>query len=153
MAGLSASEGEPIPRLYGRARLGGQLIWATRFEEEMVTTVRKARGAKGGPSGKVRERSFTYFANLAVALCEGEISYVRRVWADGRELDLRPLTMRVHRGDRTQMPDPLILAKEGADQAPAYRGVAYVVFERLPLEAFGNRVPQFAFEVVRALPG
>src|SRR5688572_30887341 len=33
-----SSEGSPIPRLYGRARLGGQLIWATDFEEEVVTS-------------------------------------------------------------------------------------------------------------------
>src|SRR5690606_16238050 len=41
------------------------------------------------------------------------------------------------------------VAKEGAENAPAYRGLAYVVFERMPLEAFGNRVPQLAFEVIR----
>ena len=33
--------------------------------------------------------------------------------------------------------------------APAYRGLAYVVFERLPLANFGNRIPQLSFEVVR----
>src|SRR5690606_22092911 len=82
-------------------------------------------------------------------LCEGKISAVRRVWADGKLLDLSGLTMRVYRGDETQTPDPLIVAKEG--QAPAYRGLAYVVFERLPLEDFGNRIPQLSFEVVRAI--
>ena len=78
---------------------------------------------------------------------------MRRVWADGRELDLTTLVVRVHRGDETQPPDPLIVAKEGADNAPAYRGLAYVVFERLPLESFGNRVPQFSFEVARPVDG
>jgi hypothetical protein len=73
------------------------------------------------------------------------------VWADGQELDLTLLTMRVYRGDEAQAPDPLIVAKEGAAAAPAYRGLAYVVFEKLPLAAFGNRVPQFSFEVVRAV--
>ena len=94
-----------------------------------------------------------YFANLAIGLCEGPIGFVRRVWADGRELDLTTLVVRVHRGDETQPPDPLIVAKEGADNAPAYRGLAYVVFERLPLESFGNRVPQFSFEVARPVDG
>src|SRR5262245_26843690 len=42
-----SSEGAPIPRLYGRARLGGQLIWATDFEEEVVTTSQSG-GGKGG---------------------------------------------------------------------------------------------------------
>lgn len=153
MEGLAASEGAPIPRVYGRARVGGQLIWATRFEEQVNTTTRKAAGGKGLASRKVRETSFSYFANLAIALCDGPISFVRRVWADGRELDLSTVTMRVHRGAADQMPDALIVAKEGAADAPAYRGTAYVVFERLPLAEFGNRVPQFSFEVVRALPG
>jgi len=49
-----------------------------------------------------------------------------------------------------QLPDPLIEAIEGAGQTPAYRGTAYIVFEDLPLDAFGNRLPQLSFEVVRA---
>ena len=47
MDGLGASEGAAIPRLYGRAKLGGQLIWATRFEEQVTTSTRKAGGGKG----------------------------------------------------------------------------------------------------------
>lgn len=163
MDGLASTEGAPIPRLYGRARLGGQLIWATRFEEQVNVTVERSgsRGGKsfggggGGGGGVVTtyEVSYSYFANVAIGLCEGPISFVRRVWADGREVDLAQVAMRVHRGSAGQAPDPLIIAKEGAASAPAYRGLAYVVFERLPLERFGNRVPQFTFEVVRALDG
>jgi hypothetical protein len=142
--GLASSEGAAIPRVYGRARIGGQLIWATRFEEVATTTVARLGGRGGksvGGSGKTVRTTYAYFANLAIGLCEGPIGFVRRVWADGRELDLTTLAVRVHRGDETQPPDPLIVAKEGADNAPAYRGLAYVVFERLPLESFGNRVP------------
>lgn len=153
MDGLSSSEGAPIPRLYGRAKLGGQLIWATRFEEQVTTTTRKAAGGKGLSGPKTEEATYNYYANIAVGLCDGPISLVRRVWADGREIDLTRLTMRVYRGDQAQMPDALIVAKEGAANAPAYRGTAYVVFERLPLADYNNRVPQLAFEVVRALPG
>ena len=46
---------------------------------------------------------------------------------------------RVYLGDEAQAPDPLIEAKQGAGKAPAYRGLAYLVFERLPLERWGNR--------------
>ena len=49
------------------------------------------------------------------------------------------------------MPDPLIEAEQGAGRAPAWRGLAYVVFERLPLDDFGNRIPMLQFEVVRAV--
>jgi hypothetical protein len=154
--GLASTEGAAIPRVYGRARIGGQLIWATRFEEVANTTVERtgARGGKGGGGGsKTVRTTYSYFANLAVGLCEGSIGFVRRVWADGRELDLTTVTMRVHRGTEDQAPDPLIVAKEGAENAPAYRSLAYVVFERLALENFGDRVPQFSFEVVRPVEG
>ncbi len=74
---------------------------------------------------------------------------VRRVWADGRELDLSAIEMRFYPGSETQLPDPLIEAKQGAGNAPAFRGLAYVVFERLPLDTYGNRIPLMQFEVVR----
>ncbi|MBR0556346.1 glycoside hydrolase/phage tail family protein [Ciceribacter sp. L1K23] len=143
-----ASEGTAINRVYGTARIGGTLIWATRFEEEV--TVERV----GGKAGGTKVENFRYFANLALGLCEGPIAGVRRVWADGREIDLTEIEMRVYRGTESQEPDPLIEAKQGSGAggtggAPAYRGLAYVVFERLPLDGFGNRIPVLQFEVMR----
>ncbi|GGD93360.1 hypothetical protein GCM10011390_10170 [Aureimonas endophytica] len=43
----------------------------------------------------------------------------------------------------------MIEAKQGIGNAPAYRGLAYLVFEHLPLETWGNRIPQFSCEVLR----
>jgi len=139
---FAAEEGVPLPRVYGAVRQGGTMIWATRFEEEKQTT---RRGGKGGT--KVTE--YSYFANVAFALCEGEIACVRRVWADGREMDQDEVQMRVYTGSELQEPDPLIEAKQGTGNAPAYRGTAYVVFERLPLANYGNRIPQVQFEILR----
>src|SRR5215217_5468731 len=98
--GLTSTEGAAIPRVYGRARIGGQLIWATRLEEVANTAVERSgsQGGKGMGGPKTVTTSYSYFANLAVGLCEGSIAFVRRVWADGREIDLTGLTMRVHRG-------------------------------------------------------
>jgi hypothetical protein len=138
-----ADEGTAINRLYGTARIGGTLIWATRFEEEVT------RERTGGKATGPRVETFRYFANFAVGLCEGPIASVRRVWADGREIDLTAIEMRVYRGDEEQLPDPLIEAKQGEGMAPAYRGLSYVVFERLPLDTFGNRIPLLQFEVLR----
>ena len=151
--GLTSSEGAGVPRVYGRARVGGQLIWATRLEELAHTSEASAGGGKLGGGGSTVTTNYSYFANLAVGLCEGPIAFVRRVWADGRELDQSAFVMRVHHGHDDQDADPLIVAKEGADNAPRYRGLAYVVFERLPLEDFGNRIPQFSFEVLRPVSG
>ena len=155
LAGLTSTEGAAIPRIYGRVRVGGQVIWATRFEEQVETVRSGGSGGKGGLSGSpaVESTTYSYFANLAIGLCEGPVGFVRRVWADGKEIDVTRFTMRLHRGDEQQEADPLIVAKEGAGQAPAYRGLAYVVFERLPLADFGDRVPQLSFEVVKPVAG
>jgi hypothetical protein len=147
----ASSEGAPIPRLYGRARLGGQIIWASNFEEEVVQQSSGGGGKGGSGGGSSGSIEYRYFANFAVALAEGPIAGIGRVWADGRELDLSTLTHRVYLGTAGQLPDSLIEAKEGTGNAPAYRGVAYVVFERLPLAPFGNRIPQLSFEVTRAV--
>ena len=143
----SASEGEAVGRLWGRMRVPGQVIWATRFFE----TKRVQKRGKGAPRASVT--SFSYSVNLALALCEGEILRVGRVWADGAEIETSTLNMRVYSGSEAQLPDPKIVAVEGAEAAPAYRGIAYVVLEDLELSAYGNRVPQFTFEVVRAAQG
>lgn len=153
--GISAAEGVGIPRIYGRVRLGGQVIWATEFEEEQQITRSGASGGKatGTGGGGGRTLSYRYYANVAIGLCEGPVSLIRRIWADGKELDQAGITLRFYRGDDTQMPDPLIVAKQGTAALPAFRGLAYVVLERFPLADYGNRLPQFAFEVVRAAPG
>ena len=145
MPSLTSNEGANIPRLYGKARLGGQMIWATRYLE----TSTQSSGGKGGPT----TTTYNYYANFAVGICEGEIACIRRVWADGKEIDLTTLTMRVYTGSETQTADPLIVAKEGADYAPAYRGLAYVVFELMPIADFGNRIPQVTFEVIKPVAG
>ncbi|BCW89934.1 hypothetical protein sos41_31020 [Alphaproteobacteria bacterium SO-S41] len=140
----ASTPGAPIPRVWGAMRLAGQVIWAARFKE----SEERHGGGKAGP----RVTNYSYTASFAVALCEGVIGGIGRVWADGKPLALDGVTMRVHLGSEDQAPDPLIETIEGGD-VPAYRGTAYVVFEDLPLEPFGNRVPQLSFEVLRPALG
>jgi hypothetical protein len=140
----TAGEGQPIPQIFGRMRVGGHVIWATQFKEN----VSKSGGGKG-LSAQPTIKEYSYSVSLAVALCEGEITSVNRVWADGAEISVHDLNMVVYPGSRDQLPDPKMEAVEGAGLVPAYRGTAYVVFEDLDLSRFGNRVPQFSFEVTR----
>ncbi|MDZ4093304.1 MAG: glycoside hydrolase TIM-barrel-like domain-containing protein [Paracoccaceae bacterium] len=146
---MGASEGGAVAQVYGRTRIAGQVIWATRFQE---TTATSGGGGKGAPS-QPRTTEFSYSVSLAVALCEGQITNVGRIWADGAEVTVQSINLRVYKGGENQLPDPKIEAVEGAGMAPAYRGIAYVVIEDLQLAPFGNRVPQFSFEVVRAAQG
>ncbi|MEQ6204276.1 glycoside hydrolase TIM-barrel-like domain-containing protein [Sulfitobacter sp. HNIBRBA2951] len=139
-----AGEGDPVSQIYGRMRVGGQVIWASDFAEISTTN----GGGKGG-SVQPKTTEYSYTVNMAIALCEGEIIRVGRVWADGEEVAPDDLNMTVYSGHADQQPDPLMEAIEGTGKVPAYRGTAYVVMEALALQQFGNRVPQFSFEVIR----
>lgn len=175
----SAGEGRPIGQVFGRMRVAGQVIWSSEFEERIYTatgtqtstqtqggTSTAQQGGKGGAAGGAASAQsvapttittsnttvnqvYAYSISIAVALCEGEITSIGRVWADGVEVPSADLNMRVYTGAEDQQPDPKIEAVEGAGMAPAYRGTAYVVFENLAVADYGNRVPQFTFEVIR----
>jgi len=146
----ASTEGAAIPRVYGRVRSGGQVIWATDFEEEAVTQDAGGAGKGIGGGGSATSTTYRYYANFAVALAEGQISAIGRVWANGQEIDLSQITTRLYTGSATQAPDSLIEAHQGAGQTPAFRDTAYIVFERLALADFGNRLPQLSFEIYRA---
>jgi hypothetical protein len=140
-----SSETTVIGRHYGRARMTGNLFWATRYLEEITE---EASGGKGSnPEPRTITTTYQYFANFAVGICEGPVAGFGRIWADGEEIEPGSYTIRRYLGDETQVADPLIEAKEGI--APAYRGLAYLVFERLPVAAWGNRIPQIAVEAFR----
>ncbi|MFC6620748.1 phage tail protein [Novosphingobium panipatense] len=142
----TSSYGQPLPRHFGRVRTAGSVIWATDLVERSEV--------QGGGKGSPAVSTFRYSANFAIALASRPIQAIGRIWADGQLLrgaggDLKcGGTMRVHTGAGNQPPDPLIVAAEGADRCPAYRGLAYVVFEELDLSGFYNRIPALTFEVI-----
>src|SRR6185437_11368773 len=45
---MASTEGAPIPRVYGRARVAGQVIWATNLEEVVNTRTQTAGGKSTG---------------------------------------------------------------------------------------------------------
>jgi hypothetical protein len=140
----TSSYGQPIPRQFGRMRVGGTVIWST----DLIESKRKEKGRKGQPSTTV----FSYSASFAVALSSTPIDRLGRIWADGTLLrgaqeDLKVGgTLRVYRGFGDDPIDPLIAAAKGA-LAPAFRDCAYVVFENLELGDYGNRIPALSFEI------
>jgi hypothetical protein len=143
-------EGASMPVVFGRVRIAGQVIWAACFKEHASVQETSSGGKGGAPATKVK--NFTYSLSFAVGLCEGEIARVGRVWANGESFDLSKAAWRLYKGGEDQAPDPLIEAIEGVDNAPAYRGLAYIVFEDLPLAEFGNAMPQLSFEIIRPAP-
>ncbi|SFB02620.1 Putative phage tail protein [Collimonas sp. OK607] len=144
-----ASEyGRPIPLVYGTVGIGGNVIWASDLIEVATTT---EQGGKGGPSQSTT--TYAYYANFAIAICEGERD-VGRLWAgpekrliyDGVTLEGSG-SVRIYTGAEDQLPDPLIESFLGIGHVPAYRGITYVVFDHFPLEKDGNRIPFITAEV------
>ena len=146
LAVTTSSYGIAVPRQFGRMRVAGQIIWATDLVER--------REKRGGGKGRPSTVTYSYSASFAVALSSRPVQQIGRVWADGKLLrgaggDLKVAgTFRFHPGTGDQAPDPLIAAAEGAERCPAFRGIAYAVFEDLDLSEYGNRIPALTFEVV-----
>ena len=141
----TSSYGTAIPRLYGRMRVAGTVIWSTDLRES-----KRTQGAKGQPDIV----TYSYSASFAVALSSRPIIGVGRIWADGKLIRGTDNRLKVEGGFRTvngrgdRAPDPLIAAAEGSDRTPAHRGIAYALFEDLQLAEFGNRIPSLTFEVI-----
>lgn len=141
----TSTYGRMIPVVYGSSRIAGNVIWSLPIKESTTTS---KQGGKGAGNGKVSSTTrYSYSITLAIALCEGVIDEVVRVWADAQVIDITGGVYRLYKGDEEQLPDPLIESYEGLGSTPAYRGLAYVVLEDFPLADFGNRIPNFTFEV------
>ena len=141
----TSTYGSPIPKLFGRLRVAGTVIWATDLREEK----HKSGGGKSGP----KTTTYSYSASFAVALSARPIRAVHRIWADGKLLrgaagDWKSETgFRFYTGEEGQAVDPLIASAEGMDGSPAYRGIAYALFEDFQLADYGNHIPSLTFEV------
>lgn len=147
----SSAHGTMIPFAYGTVRIAGNVIWATDLEEQVVEESTSASGGKGGDTTVTSTtRSYIYFANFAVGLCEGPIQSISRVWANGKLIHddtMSLLDMTLYQGNESQLPDDLMESFEGIGEVPAHRGIAYVVIRRLELTEYGNQIPNLQFEV------
>lgn len=151
----TSNYGLDIPKVYGTVRLAGNVIWGKDLDEK-----RKIRHL----DGDAEYWEYNYYGSFAVALCEGEIVGVKRIWLNsklyrdlsdslGLSYDLTKAAQRAKRvavyvGNETQEADDTIAADLGASDAPAYRGTAYLVFNDLSLKNYGNRLPDVTAEIV-----
>ncbi len=145
--------GQFIPIIYGTYRVAGNIIWADDLKEIAKT---ESAGGKGGGGGQ-DVTTYSYTGSFASSLCEGEISQIRRIWADGLLIyDATGDTLQenytasgftIYMGSETQLPDPTMESVLGLGNVPAYRGQCYVVFADLALGNFGNRLPSITAEI------
>jgi outer membrane lipoprotein SlyB len=55
---MSSEEGSPIPVVYGRMRIAGQVIWSSNLVEVATTTTQSASGKGGGAQNSSTEYSY-----------------------------------------------------------------------------------------------
>lgn len=158
-----ADYGTAIPRFWGKRKFEVPVIWAEDLREQKVTN--KTKGGKF--------QNYKYYGSFAVLICDHPIDAISRIWMDKHLVydatSTGPISIgsifnsssvklqqgknyRVYLGTEDQLPDPRIETwcedRYGPDSCPAYRGSSYIVFEELPLEKFGNRIPQITVEAV-----
>jgi hypothetical protein len=172
----SSAYGKPIPLLYGVYRLGGNVVWSlpiqeVRREEDVggkggpsVTTVSfsyfgtfRVNFCVGPAQGVLRIwadgklladfRGTTPIFNIDLIDAPRAFIQIFKLFSGQDVDDLANQLVRVYLGAEGQLPDQAEQADKGIDDTPAYRGQVSIVFEDLPLEDYGNRLPQITAEI------
>lgn len=139
----TASYGEVVPEILGTTRVSGNIIDYEDFTAHEHRT--STRTGKGGGS-KHTDISYTYTVAAAIALCEGPIAGIGKVWKD-KEVYQYPnenIQLTLFNGAVAQAPWPYMTSKH-PDKALPYSGLAYMA----GVVDLGDRgsLPQYNFEV------
>ena len=144
----TASYGEVVPEILGTTRVSGNIIDYEDFtaHEHSSTT----RTGKGGGGSSHTEITYTYTVAAAIALCEGPIAGVGKVWRD-KEIYTYPsekIELTLFNGEKGQAPWPYMVSKH-PDKALPYSGLAYMA----GVVDLGERgsLPQYNFEIMGKL--
>lgn len=82
----TAVRGRPIPLVYGKTRVAANLIWYSDFTAIPHTTTQSSGGGGGkgggGGGGTTTNTTYTYTTAVILALCEGAVNAIPRIWAD-----------------------------------------------------------------------
>jgi hypothetical protein len=118
----TSTRGRPIPLAYGKPRIQPNLIW---YGDLVATPHEQSNGGKGGGGGS--STSYTYTAATIMALCEGAINAIPRVW---RQKEVYTGTPAINQVKRVQdeayaVPASLVLTVANAASYSANVAVAY----------------------------
>lgn len=163
--------GAGIPRMWGRNRVGGSIIWMD--EDASGNHLVERRVDSGGKKGGGASSSTYYYtATFAVEIAIGEMMFpdggsvhrpmeIEKIWANDvlvYDVDAASNVLTLgdnlvyHDGEHDQAPSSVIIARDGttSDDTVAYRGRRYFTIEDMELSDFGNQVPSFSV-MMRAL--
>ena len=139
----TASYGEVVPEILGTTRVSGNIIDYDDFTAHEHKSTTKA--GKGG-GAKHTNITYTYSVAAAIALCEGPIAGIGKVWRDKEvyEYPNEKIELTLFNGEIAQTPWPYMLSKH-PEKALPYSGLAYMA----GVVDLGDRgsLPQYNFEV------
>ena len=145
VAGLDVTapqKGQVLPVVYGKQRITGTIIWYGAFTKNESDSGGSGGGGKGGGME-------TYSAGFAVALGEGQIGSLTKMWANGDPVTLADISYAYYPGIAAPGADPYMAGHLAAGQFNlVYPHVCYVVIEDYDL-GYSTAMPNFTFEVVR----
>lgn len=149
---MDASYGAPIPVVLGNGRVAGNVIWIGNGGDWIErVTVRKVRT---GLFSKQKIRTYHYSLDLAVGLCAGNVSQVRRIWFGDTVIYEWPnryygcAGVTIYAGSEDQPADPLMVADMGAGNVPGYRGLCYAVIHGLDADILGAAMQPISAEIL-----
>ena len=120
----STSTSLPVPIVYGQNVITPNIIDYVDFRK--VASGGGKGGGKGGHSSSSASQSYTYYATVIMALCEGPINGVNRVWTGTvSPTYLGQLGLGLTAGNLSQAPWSYMSSRWSA-RALAYNGTAYV---------------------------
>lgn len=161
----TSTYGAFIPRVYGTIANSGNII---QLENNKLkeTIKKKSSGGKGGGGGTTT-KTYSYSATFQLALCEGPIAGVRRIWCGDKLIynagsdDLETIIasnqaasgFRIYLGTDDQLPDSRYEAEYGVGNVSAHRGMAYIAFYDFDLTPYSNtlQAAQFKVEIVTSI--
>ena len=177
----TATIGEPVPIVFGTAAVSGTVIWLAPYVQS--STEVGGKGGPEQQTYNYNQSIAIGLCESPLDLQQA-IHGLTRVWENGTIVyDIRPQqpadtvtgqiaetddeyanrlaasatyaeTFTLYLGTEDQTADPTIEAVEGFGAAPAFRGLAYIVYpNRLLQTAQGWRHPNFTFEVYQVGTG
>jgi hypothetical protein len=176
----TSTYGAQIPVIKGSVATFGNIFWVENNALKESKKTEEQGGKGGGGSAEYTTYSYSATFALGLCLgpvdsvrriwCSGKLIYdsgdgtisgvlanniITSIWPGSDPIYAFPEAaaggaIRIYTGTSTQEPDPRMQAALGVANTPAYRGLAYIVFEDFQLADFGNSLmgAQFKVEVV-----
>ena len=150
----TSRDGIPIPIVWGIQHAVGNIVQIN----PIVESTKKSGGKKGGVKETIRKRTFAIGIARSI---DGPIGGLVRVWENNKLVyDVRGGTTfpsadntafegatTLYLGTETQLPDSELESHTGVDNTPAYRALAYIVFNNKDITNFGSSIPSYRFEI------